>query len=156
MLNESGYLMADFTVSRLAENRFWLVGSYHVQDWHMRWFKDHLPPSGVTLENLTDRWMGFAISGPSSRELVSRVCAASVAADDFRLLSCMTTSVGYTESVVARLSLTGELGFEISVPAVQQRSLWSLLSAAGEDLGLTPYGLRALDSMRLETCREAR
>ena len=150
MLNESGYLMADFTVSRLAENRFWLVGSYHVQDWHMRWFKDHLPPSGVTLENLTDRWMGFAISGPSSRELVSRVCAASVAADDFRLLSCMTTSVGYTESVVARLSLTGELGFEISVPAVQQRSLWSLLSAAGEDLGLTPYGLRALDSMRLE------
>lgn len=150
MLNHHGRLMADFTVSRLGPERFWLVGSYHVQDWHMRWFRDHLPASGVSMTNLSDHWTGFAVSGPHARELVGRVSADAVTAAEFPLFSCTTTSVGYCEAVVARLSLTGELGYEITVPAAQQRALWTLLREAGNDLGLTPYGLRALDSMRLE------
>ncbi len=52
MLNAAGRLMGDLTVSRLAEDRFWLVGSYVLQDWHLRWFRDHLPKTGVSIENL--------------------------------------------------------------------------------------------------------
>ena len=70
MLNPSDNLMGDLTVSRLGEDRFWLVGSYYLQAWHMRWFADHLPAQGVTIQNLSDNWMGFAISGPKSRTLI--------------------------------------------------------------------------------------
>ena len=69
MLNPSGNLMGDLTVSRLAEDRFWLIGSYYLQTWHMRWFTEHLPQQGVTIRNLSDDWMGFAISGPKSRDI---------------------------------------------------------------------------------------
>ena len=68
MLNDAGRLMGDLTVARLGDDRFWLTGSYYLQDWHLRWFRAHLPSSGVTVTNVTDGWMGFSLSGPASRE----------------------------------------------------------------------------------------
>jgi dimethylglycine dehydrogenase len=65
-------------------------------------------------------------------------------------LGCRRLDVGLTQAIVARLSLTGELGYEISVPAAQQRTLRNALVAAGADLGLRPIGMRAQDSLRLE------
>ena len=66
------------------------------------------------------------------------------------LLGCRHLDVGLTQAVVARLSLTGELGYEINVPAAQQRALWHALIEAGTDLGMRPIGMRAQDSLRLE------
>jgi dimethylglycine dehydrogenase len=150
MLNPAGKLMGDLTVTRLADDRFWLVGSYYLQEWHLRWFRDHLPRTGVALENLSESWLAFSISGPRSRELLARLTRTDVSNAALPFLGCQPMSVGLTQAMVARLSLTGELGYEITVPAAQQRALWSALTEAGSEFGLKPIGMRAQDSLRLE------
>jgi dimethylglycine dehydrogenase len=150
MLHPTGTLVGDLTVSRLDDDRFWLVGSYYLQEWHGRWFDAHLPGAGVTIDNLTDRWLGFALSGPSSRELLSRLTDADVSDSGVPFLSCRSMRVAGSQAHVARLSLTGELGYEITVPADEQAALWVALRDAGADLGLRPVGDRAIDSLRLE------
>jgi dimethylglycine dehydrogenase len=150
MLSPSGKLMGDLTVSRLADDRFWLIGSYYLQTWHMRWFTEHLPQSGVAIRNLSDDWMGFAISGPKSRALISRLASPDLGNEAFPFLTCAEMEVGLARAVVARLSLTGELGYEVNVPVAHQRALYGTLREAGADLGLRSIGNRALDSLRLE------
>ncbi len=150
MLAPSGKLMGDLTVTRLAPDRFWLVGSYYLQVWHLRWFHDHLPASGVAIENLSESWLGFSLSGPRSRDILARLTRADVGDAALPFLGCQRLDIGLTQAVVARLSLTGELGYEITVPASQQRALWDALIEHGQPLGMKPIGMRAQDSLRLE------
>jgi dimethylglycine dehydrogenase len=153
MLNKKGKLMGDLTISCLAEDRFWIVASYYLQTWHMRWFNEHLPASeasSVTIKNLSDDWMGFALSGPYSREIMSRLVSVDVSNASFPFLSCREMEVGLANAMVARISLTGELGYEINVPVAHQQALYAALVDAGKDLGLVNIGNRALDSLRLE------
>jgi len=150
MLKENGKLMGDLTISRLAEDRFWIIASYYLQEWHMRWFNEHLPASGVTIKNLSDEWMGFALSGPNSREIISQLVNADMSNQSFAFLTCREMDVVGTNAMVARISLTGELGYEINVPVSHQSALYAALTKCGKDLGLVNIGNRALDSLRLE------
>jgi len=150
MLSPTGRLMGDLSVTRLGPARFWLVGSYYLQEWHLRWFRDRLPRSGVTIENLSESWLGFSLSGPQSREILARLTREDVSDAALPFLGCRTLDIGLSRAVVARLSLTGELGYEINVPAAHQRALWTALNEAGRDAGLRPIGMRAQDSLRLE------
>jgi dimethylglycine dehydrogenase len=150
MLSPSGRLMGDLTVTRLAPDRFWLVGSYYLQEWHLRWFRDRLPSAGVMLENLSESWLGFSLSGPRSREILARLTREDVSDASLPFLGCRRLDIGLTQAVVARLSLTGELGYEINVPASQQRALWEAIHEQGAPLGMKPIGMRAQDSLRLE------
>ena len=150
MLNEAGRLMGDLTVARLDEDRFWLTGSYYLQDWHQRWFRQHLPVTGVDVRNVTDGWMGFSISGPESRRILERLIHEDVSNEAFGFLTCRTMDVGTARAVVGRISLTGELGYEITVPTEQHRTLLHELREAGSPSGLRLIGDRAVDSLRLE------
>jgi dimethylglycine dehydrogenase len=150
MLNAAGRLMGDLTVTRLDTDRYWLVGSYYLQEWHLRWFREHLPTSGVQIENLSESWLGFSLSGPRSREILGKLTPSDVSNHGLPFMGCASMDVAGIPAVVARLSLTGELGYEINVPATQQRALWRALLAAGSPLGLRPIGMRAQDSLRLE------
>jgi dimethylglycine dehydrogenase len=150
MLSEAGRLMGDLTMARLDEDRFWLVGSYYLQDWHQRWFRQQMPPSGVELRNITDDYMGFSLSGPASREILERLAYDDVSNDAFPFLGVRELDVGTMRATVGRISLTGELGYEIVVPTVTHRTLLDELREAGRDSGLRLIGDRALDSLRLE------
>ena len=150
MLGEAGRLMGDLTVTRLDEDRFWLTGSYYLQTWHERWFRHQSPGRGVTVENITDDWMGFSVSGPASRAILERLAQDDVSNEAFPFLAVRTLDVGTARAVVGRLSLTGELGYEIVVPANQHRTLLRQLREAGEGSGLRLIGDRAIDSLRLE------
>ena len=150
MLGQNGRLMGDLTVSRLAGDRFWLVGSYYLQDWHMRWFAGFLPAAGVQVTNLSDAWTGFALSGPNARRLMERLASADMSNAAFPFLSCRDMTVAGAGAMVARLSLTGELGYEVNVRAADHRKVYLAMIEAGRDLGLRPVGNRALDSLRLE------
>jgi dimethylglycine dehydrogenase len=150
MLGEAGRLMGDLTVTRLDDERFWLTGSYYLQDWHMRWFADHLPDQGVTLTNITDRWMGFSVSGPSSRQILERLVHDDVSNEAFGFLTVKQMDVGTSRAVVGRISLTGELGYEIVVPTNRHRALLDELLDAGSASDLRLIGDRAIDSLRLE------
>jgi len=150
MLGPAGRLMGDLTVTRLAEDRFWLTGSYYLQDWHLRWFRSHLPASGVSLRNRTDDLMGFSISGPASRTILGTLTDEDVSGAAFPFLTVRTMHVGGSEAAVGRISLTGELGYEVVVPTDRHLALFHALRDAGRTDGLRLIGERAIDCLRLE------
>ncbi|MDP6707318.1 MAG: FAD-dependent oxidoreductase [Alphaproteobacteria bacterium] len=150
MLNPAGRLIGDFTVARLGPERFQLTASYAAQAYHMRWFQAHLPDAGVEIENVSDARLGFQIAGPKARELLARLTRSDVGRDAFPFLSVAEIEVGLVPAIVARITYTGDLGYEIYVPAERQLALYHALAEAGRDLGLKPFGMRAMMSLRLE------
>jgi dimethylglycine dehydrogenase len=149
MLDARGRLMGDLTVSCLGEEEFQITASYGAQGWHMRWFEAHMQ-DGVRLENISDARTGFQIAGPRARDLLARVTAADVGADTFRFLDVRRMVLGMADCIVQRVSYTGDLGFEIFTDHMSQRHLWDVLWAAGQDMGLRPFGMRAMMSLRLD------
>ncbi|WP_299783457.1 FAD-dependent oxidoreductase [uncultured Roseobacter sp.] len=147
MLSPKGRLIGDFTISCLAENHFQLTASYGAQAFHWRWFLHH-QEDGVTLENISDRRTGFQIAGPQARA----VLAASTRSDisEMRFLDVRRLTVGMADCIVQRVSYTGDLGYEIYCDPMSQRALWSTLWAAGQPYGMTPFGMRAMMSLRLD------
>ena len=150
MLNPSGKLIGDLTISRLAEERFQVVGSFGAQAYHMRWFLEHLPDTGVAIRNVSLDRIGFQIAGPNAKELLSRVTRTDVSTEAFPFLSVRRMDVGSAPAIVCRISYTGDLGYEIYVPTDYQVALYQALAEAGADLGLRPFGMRAMMSLRLE------
>ncbi|MFV0475940.1 MAG: aminomethyltransferase family protein, partial [Pikeienuella sp.] len=150
MLSPRGRIIGDFTVTCLAEDRFQLTASYSAQAFHMRWFEANLPESGVSVENVSTRRIGFQIAGPQARELLSRTTRADVAAAGVRFRDAQAMDVGLTRAMVQRVSYTGDLGYEIYVGADDQRALYQALAEAGADLDLRPFGMRAMMSLRLD------
>ena len=149
MLALTGRLVGDFTVTCLSDTEFNLTASYGSQDYHLRWFENHLE-GGVEVDNISDRWTGFQIAGPKARELLSRVTKADVGPDAFRFLDARRMTVGMVDALVQRVSYTGDLGFEIFCEPTSQRALFRALWDAGRDLGLRPFGMRAMMSLRLD------
>jgi dimethylglycine dehydrogenase len=150
LLAPSGKLMGDLTAMRLAEDRFVLFGSGYLQNWHGRWFAEHLPREGVTIRNRSDEWQGIILTGPRSRELLGRLTDFGLDPAAFPFMAVREGRVAGADAIVARLSLSGELGFEIYVDRDAILAVYRAVEAAGRDLGLVDFGLHALNSMRLE------
>jgi len=150
MLNDNGKLIGDFTVGNAGRDRFFVFGSGIAEQYHMRWFDAHLPPTGVAIRPLRTELLGLGIAGPKSRALLARVCREDVSSAAFPFLSFRTMEVSMLPARVGRISFTGELGYEIWVPADCQLALYEALVSAGADLGLAHFGARALNSLRLE------
>lgn len=149
MLNENGFLIGDFTIMNFGDDRFQLTASYSAQAFHQRWFDQYMEP-GVNISNVSLEKIGFQIAGPKSRELLTRVTDFDVSKENFKFLDLKFLSIGNIDALVARVSYTGDLGYEIYVDSDQQTRLHEILTAAGEDLGLMPFGMRAMMSLRLE------
>lgn len=149
MLAHSGKIFGDFTVSCLSEQEFQLTASYGAQGWHQRWFEQNMT-EGVTVENISDARSGFQIAGPKARELLSRVTRADVSAEAFKFMDVKPMTVGMANCIVQRVSYTGDLGYEIFTDHMSVRHLWDVLTAAGGDLGLRAFGMRAMMSLRLD------
>ncbi|MCA0273674.1 MAG: FAD-dependent oxidoreductase [Proteobacteria bacterium] len=149
MLSPKGKVIGDFTVTCIREGLFQITGSYGAQDQHLRWFELNLDP-GVTVENVSDRVTGFQIAGPLSRELLQRVTRADVSGEAFKFMDAKQITVGMVDCLVQRVSYTGDLGYEIYCDFMKERALWNALWPAGQDLGLKPFGMRAMMSLRLD------
>ena len=150
MLNDEGKLIGDFTVANPGSGRFFVFGSGIAEQYHLRWFDTHLPPSGAAIRALRTDLLGLAIAGPRSRELLSRLTGEDVSNAALPFLSFRAMDVALLPAHVGRISFTGELGYEIWVPADCQLALYDAILAAGADLGLRHFGARALNSLRLE------
>jgi dimethylglycine dehydrogenase len=150
LLNDDGRLIGDFTIANEGRGRFFLFGSGIAEQYHLRWLEAHLPPSGVALRALRTELLGLAIAGPRARELLSRLTSDDVSNAAFPFLSFRPMEVAMLPVHVGRISFTGELGYEIWMPADCQLALYQAIVAAGEDLGLRHFGARALNSLRLE------
>lgn len=150
MLSPSGRLMGDLTVLAWADDRYWLMGSYYLRAWHMRWMAAQLPAAGVELVDLSDDVVGMALMGPNARAVLARLAGADVSNRAFPFMACAEMDVGMARAQVARLSVSGELGYEINVRANEQPALHAALLDAGRDLGLRQIGYGALNALRIE------
>jgi dimethylglycine dehydrogenase len=151
MLLESGKLNGDLTVACIDEETFYLFGSSVAQNMHLRWFEKHLEGvQDIAYKNMTDDFHGIAISGPNSRELLSRLTREDVSSEAFKFRDIRDTFIGGVPALCVRISFTGELGYEIYVAPQYQLKLFEAIEEAGEDLDLKWFGGRALMSMRLE------
>jgi dimethylglycine dehydrogenase len=150
MLSPSGRLMGDLTTLRLATQEFLLFGSGYLQRWHMRWFDTHLAGSGVKVENISDDYAGIGILGPQARTLLERVAEAKVSNEAMPFMTARRMAVGYAPAIVVRLSVSGELGYEIYVPVAYLPSLSALLVEMSADLKARWVGAYALNALRLE------
>jgi len=152
MLSPRGRVIGDFTVTRMDDDTFMMLGAGAMQRFHMRHFDNHLPEDGsVAVENLSSRWAGLMLAGPNARSILGKVADADVGANAFPFLSAQGLGIGNVpDAAVFRVSFTGELGYEIYCPSEYQRTLFDTLMTAGADQGLRLAGGRALMSLRLE------
>lgn len=150
MLNERGRLIGDFTMCRVAEDSFFLIGTYAAERYYQRWFEQRLPAAGVAVRPCAMEYVGLSIAGPEARPLLQSLVDIDLATAAFPFLSFRQTDVGMVPAYLGRVSFTGDLGYEIWVTSEYQRALLDLLTQAGRKHGLRHFGGRALNSMRLE------
>jgi dimethylglycine dehydrogenase len=150
MLNTRGGIIGDFTVTRISDTNFYMVGAGAAERFHLRRFADEIGDADVTVRSVTAERAGLAIAGPNSRTLLERLTTDDVSADAFKFMATRDMEVANVPARVMRISFTGDLGYEIHLAAEYQRALFHALKAAGEDLGITLCGARALDALRLE------
>jgi sarcosine oxidase subunit alpha len=155
MLNETGVIIDDGTVARLGRERFVVTttssGASRIAAWLEEWRQCEWPELEVFVTPVTTQWATYAVAGPRARQLLARF--STDIAFDWRSMPHMSLREGRFAGVQARLyrvSFSGELGYEINVPARYGPALWTELLKAGADFGVTPYGVETVLLLRLE------
>jgi 4-methylaminobutanoate oxidase (formaldehyde-forming) len=150
-LNEGGTLEADLTVTKLDDERFWVVASdtahRHAETWMRRHVTDDMHAS------VTDMSSGFAqlnVQGPRSRDLLQTLTSADLSNDAFPFRTARSVDIGFARALCVRITYLGELGYELYIPVEQATHVYDRLVEAGEAFGLTHAGLKALSSLRME------
>jgi sarcosine oxidase subunit alpha len=156
MLREDGFVMDDGTTARLGPDH-WVMSTttanagkvmQHLEFCHqVLW-----PELDVQMVSVTEQWAQYAVAGPRSRELLQRLFgnAADLSNAAFPHLACAEFRLGQIPARVFRISFSGELGYEIAVPAGYGGALAGSLADTGREFGATPYGTEALSVMRIE------
>lgn len=150
LISVRGGIAGDATVTRTAEDEFWVVSSGMAERYHKRFF-DMVPvPEGTVFESMTEAMCGFNVAGPKSRELLQRLTNASLATADFPFMRSQMIELAGVEVLALRVSFTGDLGWELHCKTEDQLRLYEALLEAGQDFGAGPVGGRALMSLRVE------
>ena len=150
LIGVRGGIAGDFTVTRLAEDEFWIIGSGMAERYHQRFFKQVPLPDGTTFESLTEAVCGFNVAGPQSRDLLQRLTNTSLTTADFPFMRSQRIELAGVECVALRVSFTGDLGWELHCATQDQQRLYQALLDAGRDMNIGPVGARALMSLRIE------
>ena len=155
MLGEDGMIMDDGVTTRIGENHYLMTtttgGAARVLAHMERWLQTEWPHLQVYLSTLTDQYSTVAIAGPNSRKLLSTLCNdVALDNDAFPFMSSQNATVGGIEARLTRVSFTGELSFEIMVPASFGLALWQKVIAAGEPYSIVPYGTETMHVLRAE------
>ena len=151
MLDHAGCFKTDMTVTRLDPERFYVVSAAAAERLDLDWMQKLMPQDGsVTIENVTYRYGCLVLSGPRSREILARVTEADLSNESFPFLTMQDIIVGFSPARAMRIGFVGELGWELHHPIEHSRNIYAALMEAGAEFGLGDYGLRAMNSLRLE------
>jgi sarcosine oxidase subunit alpha len=155
MLREDGMLFDDGTTSRLAPEHFLVTTTTMNAAAVLEHLEFHLQAHArdleVALTDVGDQWAQFALAGPRAREVARAVVPdLDLAAAAFPFMAAAATAIAGVPGRLFRISFSGELAYELAVPARQALAVWSALLAAGEPFGIRPYGLDALNTLRIE------
>jgi len=151
MLNRRGGIECDFTVTRLDEERFFIVTGTAFGNHDVEWIRRHRPEDGsVHVRDVTSSLACLGLWGPRARAILSGVCPDDLSNEGFPYMRAREITVGDVPCVALRVTYVGELGWELYPPMDFTARLWDTLIEAGEPHGVVPAGYRAIDSMRLE------
>ena len=151
MLKEDGKVIGDFSLANLGNGKWFIAGSGIAEEYHMRWFEQHLPEDGsVVVEALGVSLTGLTIAGPKARDLLAKVTHSDVSNAALKFMDIRELYIGMAKCLVGRVSFTGDMGYEIWIKPEDQRMVFDLLMSEGEELGVSLFGGRALNAMRLE------
>ena len=150
LIGTRGGIVGDFTVTRLTEEEFWVIGTGMAEAYHSRFFGAVPLPDGTSFESLTNRICGFNVAGPLSRDMLQRMTNCSLSADDFAFMRNQRIQLAGVNVLALRVSFTGDLGWELHCAAEDQKKFYKALIGAGREIGAGPVGSRALMSLRLE------
>ena len=150
-LNSKGGVHSEFTIMREKSDSFYCVSAGAWQRLDHDWIKKHMPTDGtVQFENITNQVGVLVVAGPKSRELLERVSDDDFSNEAFPWLSGKQIKIGCAETLAIRVNFVGELGWELHSPIEVQNHIFDALMEAGGDLNLKPFGIRAMDSLRIE------
>ncbi|CAB3810554.1 Sarcosine oxidase subunit alpha [Paraburkholderia caffeinitolerans] len=155
MLDENGMVFDDGVTVRLGPQHYMVTtttgGAARVLTWLERWLQTEWPDMKVRLASVTDHWATFAVVGPKSRKVLQKVCK-DIDFDNaaFPFMSYRNGTVAGVKSRVMRISFSGELAYEVNVPANAGRAVWEAIMAAGAEFNITPYGTETMHVLRAE------
>ena len=155
MLKDDGMVMDDGVTTRLGDNHFHMTtttgGAAGVLDWLEEWHQTEWPELEVYMTSVTEQWSVVTLSGPMARHILADTgCDIALDDDNFPFMSMKEGHVAGMPARIFRISFTGELSYEINVPARYGLALWTSLMKAGEPHGITPYGTEAMHVLRAE------
>ena len=155
MLGEDGMVMDDGVTARLADDHFHMTtttgGAAAVLNWLESWLQTEWPDLKVYLTSATEQWAVMSLCGPLSRQILAPLAQGiDFDGEAFPFMSFRDGTVAGVPARVFRISFTGELSYEVNVPAGHGLAVWEALMSAGRPHGITPYGTEAMHVLRAE------
>ena len=154
MLNEHGMVFDDGVTSRISENHFHMTtttgGAARVLNWLEEWLQTEWPDMQVYCTSVTEQWAVASINGPKSRDLLSELTDIPLDPQSFPFLTWQEAEVAGVPARIFRISFTGELSFEINVPACYGLYVWEQLMEHGRKYDICPYGTETMHVLRAE------
>ena len=150
-LNERGGIESDLTVTRLQEDVFLVITAGASQTRDLAWLHKNIPDKAhVTVTDVTSGYAVLSVMGPESRNLLSKLTPAKLSNEAFPFGTGQEIEIGYGTALALRMTYVGELGWEIYAPTEFAQDIYDKIIEAGNDYGLQPGGMHALNSLRLE------
>ena len=154
MCTENGFLSDDGVVARI-DDQTWLChtttgGAERIHAWMEDWLQCEWWDWQVYVTNVTEQYAQVAVVGPKGRQLLEKLGGMNVSRETLPFMQWADGTLGDFNVRAYRISFSGELSYEIAVPASQGRAFWDAMLAAGEEFGIMPYGTEALHIMRAE------
>ncbi len=145
---DSGRFKTEMSAARRGPDRFLLITAAAAQEHDLEWLRAHMPPDAAfTLTDVTEETTALLVTGPNSREILARIVDGDLS---LPWLSRQSATAAGAPIELMRVSYAGELGWELHVPVAHAAAVWDALAEAGAGRGLKPFGMYALDSLRLE------
>jgi glycine cleavage system aminomethyltransferase T/glycine/D-amino acid oxidase-like deaminating enzyme len=149
-LNEGGTLEADLTVTKLDEERFWVVSSDNTHRHVATWMKRHIGDAHAFVADMTSAYAQLNIQGPRSRQLLQASTSEDLSHEAFPFRTAREIDIGFARVLCIRITYLGELGYELYIPTEQAVHVYERLIEVGRAFDLRHAGLKALASLRME------
>jgi glycine cleavage system aminomethyltransferase T/glycine/D-amino acid oxidase-like deaminating enzyme len=151
MLNDGGGIECDFTVTRLAKDRFRVITGTAFGQHDLFWIRDHVPDDGsVQVEDVTSAYACIGLWGPAARDILQALTPTPIGNAAFPFMTAQQLAVGSVPCLALRVTYVGELGWELYCPNEFGQRLWDTIWESGRDKGLVAGGYKAVESLRLE------
>ena len=149
-LTSKGGVHSEYTITRESDDSFYIVSAGAFTRLDHDWILKHMDDSDITFEDLTNSLGVLVVAGPKSRSLIERCSLSNFDNEHFPWLSAKNINVGLAPAFAMRVNFVGELGWELHHPIECQNHIFDTLFSKGNDLNIQPFGIRAMDSLRIE------